>query len=40
MTIMSALFIGPKRQNKGTLPFNHLQNRKLADRELRFKPMG
>jgi hypothetical protein len=40
MTIMSALFIGQKRQNKGTLPFNHLQNRKLADRELRFKPRG
>jgi hypothetical protein len=38
MTIMSALLIGQKRQNKGTLPFNHLQNRKLADRELRFKP--
>ena len=38
MTIMSALFIGQKRQNKGTLPFNHRQNRRLADRELRFKP--
>jgi hypothetical protein len=38
MTIMSTLFIGQKRQDKGTLPFNHRQN--LADRELRFKPRG